>query len=109
MTREEAEKRKIVLYDRGEIVINARMMTEEVKYHKDLLKILSDLKFFILSEHEQINLEQISSDWLKVTIDRFLHPEKYIISEDNDKNTSFFELMDLYLSKKSFSKDYTVS
>jgi len=108
MTREEAEKRQIVLYDRGEIVVNARIMTEEVKYHKGQQQILSDLKYFIISEHERANSEQISSDWLNETIDRCLYPEKYIVKkEENEKSSSFFELMELYLEKKNFSVDHT--
>ena len=108
MNREEATKRNVVLYDRGEIVVNARMLTDEVKYHKEQLQLLSDLKSFILIALEQVNPKEISSDWLSVTIDRCLHPEKFItINEEEQDETSFFELMELYLEKKKFSLDHT--
>lgn len=108
MNREEAAKRHIVLFDRGEIVVNARMLTDDVKYHKDQLQIISDLKHFILTEHESAQSDQISADWLNTTIDRFLHPEKYIvIEEEQNAVPSFFELMELYLLKKDFSLDHT--
>lgn len=108
MNREEAAKRHIVLFDRGEIVVNARMLTDEVKYHKEQLQLLSDLKSFILIALEQVNSKEISSDWLSVTIDRCLHPEKFItINEEEQDETSFFELMELYLERKKFSLDHT--
>ena len=108
MNREEATKRNVVLYDRGEIVVNARMLTDEVKYHKEQLQLLSDLKSFILIALEQVNPKEISSDWLSVTIDRCLHPEKFItINEEEQDETSFFELMELYLERKKFSLDHT--
>ena len=108
MNREEALKRNIVLFDRGEIVVNARILTAEVKYHKEQLQLLSDLKMSIFMALEQVDPHQLSSDWLNDTIDRFLHPEKFIIiDEDKQKEPSFFELMELYLERKKFSLDHT--
>ena len=108
-TREEATKKGYILYDRGELVVNARILTDEVKFHKEQYRKLSELKMFIFGQLESLNDELVSSAWLNKTIDCFLNPDEYIEKEieEVNNNLTIYELSELYISKHQFSQEHT--
>lgn len=104
-TLEEAVKKDYVLRDSGEIVIKQRIETPEVKYHRGQAKKIHDIKEAINDAYENADKDAIEGDWLKVVIDKFNHPEKYVVKEEKPKAT-FFELAAEYLEKKKFSEGF---
>ena len=109
ISRDEAVKKGYILFDRGELVVNARILTEEVKYHKEQSKKLSDLKTFILDKLESSSEDIVSTSWLNDIIDRFIYPEKFVIKDEDDANAylDIYELSELYISRHQFSQEHT--
>lgn len=109
ISRDEAVKKGYILFDRGELVVNARILTEEVKYHKEQSKKLSDLKTFILDRLESSSEDIVSTSWLNDIIDRFIYPEKYVIKDEEVANAylDIYELSELYISRHQFSQEHT--
>ena len=97
-TTELAEKKGYVLRKSGIIVINERISSPEVEYHKSQLKKINQLKLFILDEYERMDKNRISSKWIQDTIDRFNHPQS------SNYDNSFFDLMDEYLESTKLSE-----
>ena len=89
-------------------VPNFRIATPEKKelkqYLADQSERLNTLTATILTLFNGADKSDISSEWLKVTVDKFNFPEKYIIKETTSAKSSFFVVFDEYLSKKDFPK-----
>lgn len=92
-------------FKNGEIVVNRRKVGNDVAYHEEQLKKLTSLESYIYSELKDTPKEQISSDWFKMVVDRFMNPDKYTPKEE--EKPTFFDLAEDYLSKKQFSYDHT--
>lgn len=73
---DEAEKNGWELFERGEIVINNRIQTPEVKDARKAEKRLSELKSFIIDSLENANIDNVDSKWLKSVVDLFHDGEK---------------------------------
>lgn len=102
-TQEEATKKGYSLRNSGEIVINERIITEDVKYHRNQLKKINDLKQFIFDSYEAADKSTIKGDWLQNIINTFNHPDKYISQDIQAKSRSFFDLIEEYLKDTKYS------
>ncbi len=96
-------KRNYILLGRGKIVIKNRIKSEEVSYHLEQIKKVNDLKRLILDSFEAIDKEKINSDWLKIIIDKYNHPEKYVVKAK--EKLSFFTLFEEYIQKQQMAYD----
>ena len=75
-TTDKAEKRHYLLRQSGTIVIKQRIDTPDVKYHREQLAKLYDLRKSIIESYESNRDMQISSDWLQLVIDKYHNPER---------------------------------
>ncbi len=92
-TSAEAEKYGWVLRNSGMLTVsNRRIETDEVKLHKECSKKLDKLCAHISDAFENADKDSIPSDWLKMVIDEYNHPEKYGKSE-----RTFWELAEEYI------------
>lgn len=91
-------------FKNGEIVVNRRKVGNDVKYHEEQLAKMNNLCSYILKQVDVTPKDKIDSEWFKLVVDRFNHPEKY--APKVEKKT-FFQLIDEYLTKKQFSTDHT--
>jgi len=110
VTMEEAEKCGYSIRKSGEIVISARLETEDVKYNREQKDKIDGIRKFIGSAYEALDKdarESISSEWLAEQIDRFHNPEKYLPFAEREGRKSFYSLMEEYITKKQFSAEHT--
>lgn len=92
----------------GEIVVNRRKVGNDVVYHEEQQKKLSELESHIYSEVKKASKGEINSDWFKEVVDRFMNPDRYAPKdEETDVKPTFFELAGEYLEKRQFSYDHT--
>ncbi len=103
-TKAEAIKKGYILYDRGVIVSNGITENNDKKIHDAAKKRAKDLCEYIINTYNETDKGMISKDWLNITIDKFLHPEKYI--EKPIEKPSFFQLFETYLNEKSSSDSW---
>lgn len=93
VTMKDAEKNKYVVFDRGDVFVRNRIMSEDKTYHDNAKKKIDDLKQTILENYEIADKDIVSSDWLQMIVDRFHHPEKYLLKEKQVNKLSFFDCM----------------
>lgn len=91
----------------GEIVVNRRKVGNDVQYHEKQLKKMNELCAYIMGKVSDTSKEQINTKWFKEVVDRFNHPEKFAPKVEAKK--TFYELVEEYLAKGSFSVSYTKS
>ena len=89
----------------GEIVVNRRKVGNDVKYHEEQAKKMNALCAYILNLVQATNKDDITTQWFKLVVDKYNHPEKYAPKVEAKK--SFYELAEEYLAKKEFSYDHT--
>ena len=104
ITEAKAKEKGYALRDSGQIVINKRLETPEVKYHREQAKRVDDLKKTIIEAYEESSLGNLSSQWLQIIIDHFMHPEKYIVRDVKKK--TFYELVEEYISKRDLAESH---
>ena len=104
-TLSDAGHKGYILKDSGIMVIKSRISTPEVIYHKDASQRIEDLTRAVAIAFEKSDISDVHGDWLKIVVDKYNHPDKYVKKEE--KSLTFYELMDLYLEKKNFSYDHT--
>lgn len=91
MTLADAVKNKVVVFDRGEVVVKNRIESEDKTYHDRAKNIIDDLKKTIINEYERASKDTLTSTWLQTVIDKFHHPEKYQEREETLEKRSFFD------------------
>lgn len=89
----------------GEIVVNRRKVGNDVKFHEQQKKKLNDLESHIYARVRETPRESINSNWLKLVVEKFNHPDKD--KPEPTAKPTFYELVEEYLSKKEFSYDHT--
>ena len=88
------------------MVLRARMMTDEVRYHRDMKVKLENLCSAITNEWEQTDRKNISPTWLKDVIDRFNHPEKFEAdAEQVIRKTNVTSIFIEYMKKHKVSEN----
>ena len=100
-TETDASKKGYILRQSGIVVINKRIETAEVKYHREQESRINNLKDYILNNFEKADKESLTSDWLKMVVDKFNHPEKYLVVKKSD--VSFYELVEEYISERKLA------
>lgn len=69
----------------GSTIVNkARLVTDDVIYHREQKERLDNLCRIISEEWEQVDPSSVSATWLDKIVDRFNHPEKYVTVEEKD-------------------------
>lgn len=89
----------------GEIVVNRRKVGNNVKYHEEQAQQMNALCAYILNLVQVTDKSTITTQWFKLAVDKYNHPEKYAPKIEAQK--SFYELAEEYLAKKEFSYDHT--
>ena len=76
-------------WDGEKMVLRARTMTEEARYHREMKNKLADLCSAITQEWEETDRNRISRTWLKDAIARFNNPEMQEVElfEDEGRET----------------------
>lgn len=104
-TQAKAVKQGYVLRTSGQIVINKRVKTPEVREHENQLKRIERIKEEILDSYEKADKDSITGDWLKNVVEKANHPDK--AEAEAATKPTFYDLVEEYLSKKEFSYDHT--
>ena len=104
------EGRSIDLFGVSEIKIKPEYWSNETNTLKqryvipekeEILQEISDLSNFILKEFKDVDKDNITKDWLNITIEKFHHPEKYI--DPKNIKQAFFEIFEEFLIKYELS------
>lgn len=104
-TMNEAEKFGWALRECGELIVsNRRVETPEVKFHKEQKKKIDGLTEYIVNQYEQSAKDEITGDWLTVTVDKYNHPEKYVKAEK-----TFYELSEEFLTKPHGDMEHPIA
>lgn len=93
-----------------------RILSPDKKILKDYLanlgEKLSELSSLIQKSFNEVDKNKISKDWLKLVVDKYNYPEKYLSQEEVNQNKTFFQLFDEFLEKRKLSdvreKNYLV-
>ena len=93
VTLKDAIKHKYVIFDRGDVFVRNRVMSDDKVYHDNAKKKIDELKQVILESYEVADKDAVSSEWLQMVIDKFHHPKKYAPKEEQINKPSFFEVM----------------
>ena len=96
-TESRAQKCGYILRKSGIIVIKQRLETPEVKHHRQQLERLDKMSKYILDRYAEVAGDNLSSEWLTETVDRFNHPEKYHVKASE---MTIYELIELYITRK---------
>lgn len=97
---------KPIYWDGEKMVLRARMMTDEVRYHREMKVKLENLCSAITKEWEQTDRKNISPTWLKDVIDRFNHPEKFEAdAEQVIRKTNVTSIFIEYMKKHKVSEN----
>lgn len=99
-SREKAAVNHYELRDSGTIVIRQRLNTPDVKSHVEKEYKLNELKKIILEAFTNNRKANITSEWLQQIVDKFSHPEKYLMRADRD---TFYKLAELYIVKRQLA------
>lgn len=107
-TLSNATKKGYVLNGAGDIVINeqrvlSNAVKREIQEKQNKIKLLKD---FIMKSYESADKTDVKGDWLKLVVDKFNNPKKYIHA-DTIKELTFYCQAELYLTQKQFSYDHT--
>ena len=97
-TKEKAKKSHYTLRQSGIIVVKQRLETPDVKYHREQSDRLYNLKKAIIEAYDINKDANLTSDWLQLVIDRFMHPDKYNVKAE--KKRTFYELAEEYIEKR---------
>ncbi|MDR2346571.1 MAG: site-specific integrase [Planctomycetaceae bacterium] len=85
------------------IIPNSRLMTDEKKELKQYLTTQSGkldmLIATIQTEFNNADKNNLTAEWLKLVIDRFNFPEKYVVQTETEKTPTFFEFVDAFLKE----------
>lgn len=100
---ERAKDKGYALRKSGTIVFKQRLETPEFKYHREQAARLERLKNHILDCFVTADKNNMSSEWLKDTVDRFNHPEKYGVKCESK---TFYELIEMYISRRQLAPSH---
>lgn len=89
----------------GEIVVNRRKVGNDIQFHESQRKKMDCLCVYVLQQVTDTPKADINTEWFKLQIDKFNHPDKYQPKAPEKK--SVYQLIEEYLSKKQFSYDHT--
>lgn len=67
------------------MVDTRRMADDERNYHREQKIKLEDMCRFVEDEWQRLDKSNIPTDWLKITIDKFNFPEKYVVIEEGEE------------------------
>ena len=72
-------------WDGSKMVDTRRMADDERNYHREQKIKLEDMCRFVEDEWQRLDKSNIPTDWLKITIDKFNFPEKYVVIEEGEE------------------------
>jgi len=81
----------------GGLITIPRIETQEQKDLVKLQKSLSELKNHLIAQFTNADKTTITNDWLKVEVDKWRFPNKYIIKEIESKGMTFFQSFNHFL------------
>ena len=87
--------------DKDECVKTKAVCNEEMRTH--INEEIRHLKTYIEKVYQQ-EKETINKEWLKITLDKFYHPEKYFMPEQVVIKPTTGELFDEFLNKHPLSE-----
>lgn len=103
ITSDEAEKKGYFIFDRGQIVIRERIENDDTKKDRLAKDRLDQLAKIIEDSFLNDGKDAIDSNWLRNTIDRFNHPDKFISQAEKDAAKSIYELGDQFIQHEDYS------
>ncbi len=104
ITAERADQKHYFLRESGLVVIKQRLETPDVKYHREQANKLDELKKVIIAAYESNREAEITSEWLQLVIDKYVHPENFVIKNEDKK--SFYELVEDYIVKRQLAESH---
>ena len=71
-------------WDGEKMVLRARSMTEEARYHRDQKDRLEQMCKYVNECWQEADMKNVSPSWLREVIDNFNHPEKFVEDETGE-------------------------
>ena len=91
--------------DKGIDMSRKRLIPPDVrKWHNDAKVKLDGILSTISKAEETLQKADLSSDWLKIVVSQYLHPER---DKQQISSNTFYDLAEDYLTKKNFSEGHT--
>lgn len=94
---------KPMYWDGNNMVLRGRMMTDELRYHREQKLRLEQMCAAVNTAWEHTDRKQISPTWLKDVIERFNHPEKYVTLEEGVVKSNVTAVFAEYMEKHKVS------
>ena len=90
--------------DKAEQVKSKVVCSDEIR--NEINEGVRNLKTYIEKEYQSAKEEDVSKEWLKLTLDKFYYPDKYKTQEEVEAETkpTFEELLDEFLLKHKLSE-----
>ena len=101
-TVQTAAKKGYVLRDGGEIVVNKRVDTDEVKQHREQAEKMENLKKYIDQQFKQTDRAKVNTKWLKEVVRRFHYPAEEHAEPQADAKT-LYPIVEKYIEKKKLA------
>lgn len=96
---------KPMYWDGKNMVLRGRMMTDELRYHREQKLRLERMCAAVTAAWERTDRKQISSTWLKDVIECFNHPEKFVTLEQEVVKTNVTSVFVTYLNTHKVSEN----
>lgn len=98
------------------IIPKFRILSPDKKALKDYLanlgEKLREISSLIQKSFNELDKRNVSKEWLKLIVDRYNYPDKYLSQKEISKSKTFFVLFDEFLQKRKLSdvreKNYLV-
>lgn len=100
---EKAKEKCYALRKSGTIVFKQRLETPEFKYHREQAERLERMKKHILDTFATADKKNMSSEWLKETVERFNHPEQYGVKYESK---TFYDLIEMYITRRQLAPSH---
>jgi len=88
--------------DKNEQVKSKVVCSDELRDEID--NGVRSLKSYIEKEYRLVEKENVSKDWLKMTVDKYYNPKKYFVPEVVEEKPTFQQLLDDFLLKHKLSE-----
>ena len=94
---------KPMYWDGNNMVLRGRMMTDELRYHREQKLRLEQMCAAVNTAWEHTDRKQISPTWLKDVIDNFNHPEKFVTLEHSVVKTNVTAVFNEFITRHKVS------
>ena len=90
----------------GDIKVNRRKVGNDTEYHQRMKEKMDALCAHIITTATATPIEEITTDWLRLVVDKYMNPAKYAEVPEEEPKKTFYELAEEYITKNDFSESH---